>query len=940
MADIIQALHRSEALQLENLIALLGVVKGLKIAGPESQIPSLVRGLCTSNQKLLQMTGAAPPADAPDADHVKLVVNDFLVWFDGNFVVFEKLLQCLSAKHITQGTLYQQPVLHSQSYVDFARSMARVLRNPFILDKLAQVQARASAVIARTGDMVRQARLSDISFDHVQTFAGRSVSCFFTPAQIVRRSEDAPLFLGEWRVEMLLLKLGLQTQPRFDAWAVLNVPAPAARRSVVYPPFRVNELAVALAGDSLRFSSLSLDLAPSNHRFAISGPPALLDLWFRDLRAIFPTSDKLLHSSAVQLLGLGIHTVLVPSDDGSRLLPCSTPESEGLLPGARRSLDSGHSMEIMKKTLSSSGMEPELKERQLTVVQDPKPHYSIEAEYAYPEDADAQGSADDDSVDCFDVVTSVPQNHGLELQNHGLNMLKHAAASMPDVSAATAPSIYINAAGSAIDVDNFGKSHNPSFASLPAAEKKAQRKSFLDLFRKRRKEKAASSSPSEASEGPSLNTAAVAAEPPVSMPAAPHTAASSDASASANDMGLAKKPAPAPMKRPADLQIQIPKISDPGAASSQPGSATSASNRTLPLPFALPSSTSTYFFKPHLNAAAGANGSTTSLPGVIDEKPYEIPQDFKDIVNAADSLDFYITPVSPNSIKVSKWKPRHGKWEMLTSNENVFLKIVANYNIYKSWLLVFKEEYDEEYGEVIDKPLLVLDLDENTSARLSTALDIEIHATDAFSKQKTHIIVRCFTCNLVQAISTNFSNILEVMNSKKSLTQSSKFESMGTLSSSLASKPSTSSTLHSIFDQIQTPAASGGNTPEENSEGIYASGTKLLLDRITIKLHRQMELYEQIHRVSSWKALAMYSLSILHSVDASQMGFYHFDMHIKEEAGEEKVDEYLWTFQDDKIHEYVETIGKAATLVKASEGEIYMLECRGKKELKRLISLF
>lgn len=952
MYTIIQSLHQNEVFQQENLIALLGAVKGSKVSGPESQVPSLVRGLCTSNQKLLQSSSQclAELASGDEQMEVfKVFVNEFIMWFDVNFVVFEKLHVCLSVEHITEGKIYQNPILHCETYVAFSVAASAVLRNPFVIEKLDEFKTRCEALIARNENVIKQAQLNDISFDHVQTFGGRSVSCFFTPEQIVKRTENTPLFMGQWKVEMLLLNLSQRPLSEFDSLAILRVPSTSEKRSVIYPPFRVNELSVSFSHNCINFSSLSLDLNAGKNFFAVTGAESDIEPWFHDLKEIFPTDEKLLHSSTVQLFGLGIETVLDSNDDASQKLACTSQDSTAL--PSRRSLDSCHSFEIMRKTLSSSGIEAEDKEKLLHVVEVQNQHHSITAEYAYPDELDVEVSSLIDSIDCFDMVTSVPHKQGIHFD-------KEATASLPNLPAsAGASSVYINAAGSAIDVNNFGKSYNPSFASLPPAEEKtiAKKKSFLNLFRKKRKNQAKANGDlvhEETAEGSTQeepkaknpqtqnSTESVKSSADSAINSSATTTISSD---QMDGSSLEKLPVTSSSKRHPDLQIEIPKIGALDANSSQPGSAISTSNRTLPLPFALPSSTSQYFFKPYMNGAGSTtdvNESATSVTGGSEEKEYVIPQEFKDIVNADDTLDFYITPIVPNSIKVSKWKHHCAKWELLTSNENVFLKIVANYNIYKSWLLVFKEEYDEEYGEIIDKPLMVLDLDDTTSARQSNALDVEIHGVDSFSKKKNHIIVRCYNGNLVRSLSTNLSNILEVMDSKQSLKQSSSFESSATISSSLMSKPSASSTLTSIYtqlDQKQTPSSSLRNL-ESNQE--LATGDKLLLDRMTIKLHKQMESYEQVHKASSWKSLAMYSLGILHSIGSSQEGFYHFDMRIKEHNTGDKEEKFLWTFKDDEIHGHIERIGKAAMLVKVSDAEIFMLECRGKKELKQLVNHF
>ena len=72
---------------------------------------------------------------------------------------------------------------------------------------------------------------------------------------------------------------------------------------------------------------------------------------------------------------------------------------------------------------------------------------------------------------------------------------------------------------------------------------------------------------------------------------------------------------------------------------------------------------------------------------------------------------------------------------MLTISEKIFIKIVINYQLQKCWFIVFKEEEtdeeeeEEEVDEIIDKPILLLDISPNfTKIRKSSssALDLQI----------------------------------------------------------------------------------------------------------------------------------------------------------------------------------------------------------------------
>ena len=118
----------------------------------------------------------------------------------------------------------------------------------------------------------------------------------------------------------------------------------------------------------------------------------------------------------------------------------------------------------------------------------------------------------------------------------------------------------------------------------------------------------------------------------------------------------------------------------------------------LPSPFALPSSTSTYFFKQYKENGSSSislnkTRSTTSLVSppeqqqqqIIEEDELIIPQDLKSLIkilllifhfpnNLNINLNLIIFLLFSSSLKISKWKHQYGKWEMLTISEKFLLK--------------------------------------------------------------------------------------------------------------------------------------------------------------------------------------------------------------------------------------------------------------------------
>ena len=105
-----------------------------------------------------------------------------------------------------------------------------------------------------------------------------------------------------------------------------------------------------------------------------------------------------------------------------------------------------------------------------------------------------------------------------------------------------------------------------------------------------------------------------------------------------------------------------------------------------------------------------------------------------------------------------------------------------------------------------------------------------------------------------------------------------------------------------------------------------------------------------IYNPSSWKILSMYKLNVDQLIDdLTQRTFYYFKLINDEQQQQQEVekveDEFRWLISDEMKFQVLEKIGKAGLLVKHnsnsnSNGEIYMIECRGKKEFKTLYEIF
>ncbi|QFZ26582.1 hypothetical protein EJF18_20487 [Clavispora lusitaniae] len=930
-----EALLECEFKENDNLISVLSNIKSSKASSEDAHIASLVRGLCTHNSKLLTMLQECQTDMRQDEsshmERFKQLVNSFILWFDTAITVFEKYLQSMPLRGAPK--VLESPILHCGCYIAFIDSSTLLVRNPFVLDKLSACKSRLEALLEKYSERREEERLSNISFEKVQSFGNRTtVGTHFTLKQIVERSKDAAICMGGLPVELLLLNLTKTSSSGdsfYNALAILEVSNSNERRFVMFPPFRVNELTMIFSDGSIVLKPISStsDERNATNPIILTGSQKVLQSWFTKLEEIFSTNEKPITSRNVKLHGLGIEAI--SDEDSEPRCSSSSSSSSSLALGSASSHDLNSKISetskrdsslIMKKTLSNHGIEtPEQVNKAALVVEQIQPN-SSKAEYRHTEDDISPlapvDSNDDGILTCFELV-----NNNNQFKN------KAASSSLPNLLPQP-QKVYKNMAGSAIDIHNFGKNYNPSFTSLvneettdSKKEVRGRRKSLFSIFRKNKSKNDLVLGESEEQSFEKTKTV----QPDFSHVAAPN--------GDTTTKTIRQKP---------NLSIKVPGIEADVQSNAPLSSASSTFERTLPSPFALPSSTSTYFFKTNM-AGNGSphNNSSTSLLQSGNEEKLSIPENLKEAINSDESVDVYISPSSPKSIKVSKWKTKHGKWEMLTTSDNLFVKIVANYSLAESWLLVFKEEYDDEYQEMADIPLLILKIDSNTKVRQSSALDLEISATNSITKEKMLIIARCYNAGLLSSISTNLLNVRDTISNDSNYKQLSSCESNNTLaSSSMSAKPSASSTLNSIYTALndcKSPAQSNSSPESVNKSGL----NMLLMDRMTVKLHKQLESYERIHHISSWKAISMYTMEIFHSTEhGKDGGTYHFELKPQGDYNEKEVPIFSWAFEGSNIFDKIETIGKAGLLVKVDPNEIFMVECKGKRQLARLYGIF
>ncbi|KAG5421783.1 hypothetical protein I9W82_000875 [Candida metapsilosis] len=918
---LLENFHHVVSIENNDLMELLGIAKQLKSnshSSTTSTLSSLVRGIYTKNNKLLSLISKTTQGiEHFEMEKFKSFINDFILWIeDGTMVLFEKYINQLNTVGIDDDDAKTMkrlvsPINSLKNYSTFINNCTHFLRNPFILEKLTTISKHLRAIYDNHQHASQSRELNNIQFSEIQSFTSavlkhkELVSSYFRSNQILQRTAHANVSLNGAQIELLLLDL-IGTGD-YNALAILEIKKDhhtKPYRALKYPPFRVNELSLSHSTDTIDLKAINFSSTREILDRSMSiqfEDEALCDKWAKYLSKLCPLerdnspmSDKfLIHSdsSSYNMSGLGINIVsdaeLVTKEAPNRqatgpsfkeLYQPPTP-SPTKSRASEESLRSQYdkSLPIMKKVITeqcSAEDDFEDDEKLFQIINQRKYSEdqsngeerpkSYQAVYCSPESVQ---SSDHDIID--ETPVEAPQ------------IYKNNVASAPDLG--TKPKLFQLSTGSAVDISNFGKSYQPSFKGYP--EKRPRKKSFLTFFKKSSKVDVNEVDSSEETLIPT-NEKEVESESP-------------------------QEP----------KEVDEPKMDEVDA---NPDKTMTRSVSKLPAPFALPSSTSTYFFKPHVNA------SETNIA-----KPDDliIPTELKDAINSEKTCDEYISESSPKAMKISKWKQQYGKWEMITAAESIFVKIAINEEAQKGWFLVFKEEYDEEIAEVIDKPVLLLDINSNTDFRSSSGSDLQIQAKNAINNKPMQIMIRCSKGALVSEISTNLQrskDMLAKATRNHYALSSSNPASNNTLSSSLMDNPSTSSTYTSLS------SFSNSINPDELSKACILNNPNALHARqieMTIRLQKQLQSYSHRNSPSSWKIISMMHLCVDKIIDHQQVVY-----HLQLTGGAN--DSISWVISDHEKDDIIERIGKAGLLIKLSENEIYMLECRGKKEFRQLYEIF
>ncbi|CCE83072.1 Piso0_002848 [Millerozyma farinosa CBS 7064] len=1010
--EIIERFLKKENQENDTLIDILGHFKPAQSRG--SLNGSIIRGLFTRNREILVVLHNAvvelQNENANQKEVFKKFVNDFILWIDeGALTLFKKYESHLEASDLAcepESELFGAPISHCQTYIDFTSDAIVLLRNPFIVQKLDVINKEFVKLFKQHNDLKLSYSLNNISFKDIRQFPTahhssasvqishdvEKVASFFKLDQIIERTGNEHFFIDlnnghSTDIELMLLNY---SDPYSKSLAILALPPSEKEpRSLMYPPFRTNEFSICFEAECNRLVFRYNDFAGLKNvnkegclRIGCENQQQLSD-WFDKLNTIFPTYDSNFAlndlSSATRLKGsnymsgLGIGVLSTSNNALGSKARCSLSntkessydkdnENEGpsevsgfpieedapvsSSPNKCQSNSSLHSeadssystesiknqysrsLEIINEKLSHSSVRVSKNEHnddQNRFIKSVRRNV-LKQDDGLLENSDFRPASSRGELDYIDQDV----NSSELKQETGPLMTQHFA-SMPDLpSNGSSERIYQLPSGSAIDLENFGKNHEPRFRDLTMTsgnksnnDKIAKRRSIFGIFKK----------PKSQVEYPVVN---------IDSEESGKTSRNSSPSTLFRDT--------------------LDNVSE-GSDSTVPKEI----KNNVPSAFALPSSTSMYFFKPYKDKYSLSN---TSLPGgrsksdEIDK--IQVPQYLKDLINSNESIDFYVSPSESKTIKVSKWKQKYGKWELLTTNENLFLKIVVNYSLGKGWIVIFKEEYDEEVDEITEKAILLMNImDNETDITQSSALDVQFSSTDSITQQKVRILIRCLNGATSSAILINLKNAFEALfSSGKSSDLASRLSSSVTLSSSLMDqkeKPSTSSTFRSLYsdsasegkttsDEVSAgrgvvqEASNDGYTSLDASMGFKSNiindtlNTKLnVLNGMTVRLQRQLETFDHVNNPSSWKIIGMYTLGLTLITDrVSEETFFHFSLA----NNDDETQDLDWLVNENEIESRVCKIGKAGLLMTVSDNNIFMIETKGKKEFKVLSSIF
>lgn len=905
--DAVALLLQQERALTNHLIGVMGVVR----PKTHPQLALWVRGLYTLNSTMVARLERATTAVKANPEEFKEVVNQFLVDVGGDALV---LYDKISHDDLPQ---VAPVVAHLSNYVQFITTAYRICRNPFVADRLADLKQKCQAILHQHQRQQMVRKMNAIRFDLIQLFGTlerNHVLLYFRIDDIVHRLGHALVMMVEDSgadvpVELLLLNLNANSSSTtpddvtksdvaYNALAIVRVDG--AYRQLAFPPFRVNEVSVAHC-DGLTLTAVNYsgsdDANSSSARAQVRltlDRDDLLATWYAKLVRIFPELNCPIVADAVatttphqEMLGLGIGFVSAPEAAALALAPTPPPTPPSHPEPTPEFYQLYDTPLPLRPTLDDLSPNVSLDSLALPVPPAPrkvqKPLTPSLLVYTAPSPCDAPAAR----------LAAGQQRRPAPVR--GVAPLAPLAAEFAYTPELLAPLsdldeidlkpvgglvmkllIYKLPGGLEVDIANFGAGHVPDFS----------------------------------------------------------------AAASTSQAPVAPLPAPRRRKLFFNLFRNTLKLSvndDVNGSSLSLG--TLSSNKTI---------TSTTPKAPATNNTKAKTTATTQPPARAAPPPPAPaaalapplpapPLPPKVPLEAKESTNIVVFTTLKYSLTLKQLK---GDWLKLFHGDAT-LKFVVNNLVNKGWLFV---NGDHE----------VIELTTALTVRLANPREVHVHARVIGSTEPLLILIT--TCKAT-ALHAKLSDWLCEADLAKDYSQMLLSNLLLLLlasdnHSAPALKLSTL-TLISTYGLLTTNAGVGLGFVKKTKLPAVAETRPLLAheaaeilrdplnDRLLVLLNMKIRMlvqtkgYAAIQDPQLWTITGMYLLTLYTVSEARTLSDY-LQFALK---GLEHGDEVLWMIANSDKKYTLEPIGRAGLLVKCSANEIYMLECKGRKEFSKLYSL-
>ena len=902
-------LHPMEALLLEllgsaktesnDLMEILGSISPTEERG--SCLIAYTRGLVTGNRTLITMLqGLVAEFSKDDFNIIEIFKNfvvEFINWIDDANMMERYFCQLKDDFRTRGGELncLGKPILNSANYAKFISGCIHLLRNPFLVDTLKSLHEKLMRMLEDYDKFLKKVDLKQIRFDKVMLLSEQSgsagaltnklqlvpkVSSYFALENIIDRTCDEEIYAcsvgNQFReAELVLLNL-LGNAP--DALAILDTSDKIGRqRYLMYPPLRKKEFLISHTKELNQFklSHVSIGDLEGKDNIIIAGKNGVL------LSKWYTKLEHLFTSPSFSS-DLAVQSTPYRRIAGLDLDIPLVEESEG----------SGES--------------------------------SYEDRDGCDDDDDDANEEENNNNDALSIITlsvfsTQPSTKGLELKQVSRGVARRANSDVTKENDVPPDIIHSDERSETSIQINKSDSHNAKIEIMPS-EEMMETTIFHD------KNKSANENSSNMKEkGADQNTSVLFLNATID---------NNRSTKSSRRMSFLDFFRRNPEKNVGDLRNE-PKLAH---------------------------NTFDNKYSHNSQICTPQRSEWNTVPRALDEADsLRIPQKLKDLINHESSLDYYISETLPRAVKVFEWSKEEVRWLTVTMNPRVFVKLIINSNVKKCWLLVFKEVHEDCSGDVVDAPLLIAELKDYSESFYLSQDDnsLKVRIEDCLKNKDVEIMLRC---NSLELAGTIASRVREIRNLLKESTNTpnldlSPDEPVDSSTTSFEEKPSSSSTVTSldlltaVEGDTQSEISSGSTLMTGKKKGFSTcvndarndailmndnNPKSLIVGNMKIRLQRQMESYFAINKPSTWKIISMYSLNVFAVWNsASNKRYFYFVLN----SNNKEFENISW-FIDETLKETIfESIGRAGLLVKANEQEIYMLECKGRKELKSLCHL-